>query len=71
MLNPNVGADTLQPLLSTTQIKRPSKRPRLEVNKEEEDPLECSSGLNIKDPLDSTYDPADYVTTLTEQADIT
>ncbi|XP_051255127.1 uncharacterized protein LOC127362901 [Dicentrarchus labrax] len=55
-----------------TQIKRPCKRRRLEQEEkeeeeEEENPLEGSS-VDIEEPHDSTYDPAD---TLTESADVT
>lgn len=57
MLRPDV--DTLHSLLSSTPIKRPSKRPRLEMEEEKEDPLGCSSSVNIEEPLDSMYDPAD------------
>lgn len=71
MLHPDVGVHTLEPLLSSAPIKRPSKRPRLEMEEEEEGLLGSSSRINIKEPLDSTYDPADSVTTLTEPADIT
>ncbi|XP_030215058.1 uncharacterized protein LOC115545772 [Gadus morhua] len=56
-------------LLTSTPIKgpgwRPSKRPRLELEEEEESD---SSNESHKDPLDSTYNPADSV--LTEETDV-
>lgn len=52
------------PVLSSTPIKRPSKRPRLE-EEEEEDSLEGSS-IMASQGLDPTYDPEDSVTALTE-----
>ncbi|KAL0969990.1 hypothetical protein UPYG_G00235660 [Umbra pygmaea] len=51
----------IAPHLSSTPIKRPSKRPRLE----EEDPFEGSS-TTTSQGLDTTYRPADSVSTLTE-----
>ncbi|XP_057187965.1 uncharacterized protein LOC130553181 isoform X1 [Triplophysa rosa] len=71
LLRPDVGVDTFQPLLSLTPIKRPSKRPRLEMEDEKEDPMGRSSSINIEEPMDSTYDPVDSDATLTEPSDIT
>ncbi len=51
--------------------KRPNKRSRLELVEEEEDLFESSSSMNVKEPLDSTYDPVDSVTALTEPTDVT
>ncbi len=64
-----VAFTTAQPFLTSTPIKRPRKRRRLEV--EEEDPLEGSSISDIQDPHESTYDPADSVTVLSEPSDVT
>ncbi|KAA0721759.1 hypothetical protein E1301_Tti014268 [Triplophysa tibetana] len=71
LLRTDVGVDTLQPLPLLTPIKRRSKRPRLEMEDEEEDPMGRISSVNIEDPMDSAYDPADSVATLTEPSDIT
>uniref|UniRef100_A0A8P4G5H1 THAP-type domain-containing protein n=1 Tax=Dicentrarchus labrax TaxID=13489 RepID=A0A8P4G5H1_DICLA len=66
-----VGTSALLPFLTSTPIKRPSKRRRLELEEEEEEnPLEGSS-VDVEEPHDSTYDPADSATTLTESADVT
>ncbi|KAL0970663.1 hypothetical protein UPYG_G00245360 [Umbra pygmaea] len=51
----------IAPHLSSTPIKRPSKRSRLE----EEDPFEGSS-ITTSQGSDTTYHPADSVSTLTE-----
>ncbi|KAI2664085.1 Chaperone protein DnaJ [Labeo rohita] len=67
---PDIGVVSSQPLLSSTPIKRPNKRSRLE-QEEEEDPFGDSSSVNVEEPMDSTYDPADSVTTLTEPTDVT
>ena len=56
--------------MPSTPIKRPSKRQHTELKEEEEEdenPLEGSS-VDITEPHDSTYDPAD---TLTESANVT
>ena len=37
----------------------------------EENPLQGSSSMDIPDPKDSTYDPEDSVTVLSESADVT
>ena len=58
-----------QPFLTSTPVKRPSKRPRLE--EEEDDPFEGSSSMDFGEPQDSSYDPDDSVTVLTESADET
>ena len=58
-----------QPFLKSTPIKRPSKRPHLE--EEEDDPFEGSSSMDFGEQQDSTYDPNDSVTVLTESADVT
>lgn len=67
---PDIGLGSSQPLLSSTPIKRPIKRPRLELEEEEEDPFGGSSSANVEQPSDSIYDPADSVTTLTEPTDM-
>lgn len=53
---------------SSTPVKRPSKRARMDLEEElgEEDPLESSSSLVASKGLDSTYDPAESVTVQTE-----
>ena len=53
------------PILSSTPIKAPFKRPHLEQQEEEEDSLEGSS-IMASQGLDTTYDPEDLVTALTE-----
>ncbi len=63
MLYPDIGVG------SSTPIKRPNKRSRLELEEEEEGPFGASSSMNVD--MDSTYDPADSVTTLTEPTDVT
>ncbi|XDV12214.1 hypothetical protein PO909_000927 [Leuciscus waleckii] len=73
MLYPDIGVGQSIPLLSSTPIKRPNKRSRLELEEEEEeeeDPSGASSSMNVEEPMDSTYDPADTVTTLTEPTDV-
>ncbi len=65
MLYPDIGVG------SSTPIKRPNKRSRLELEEEEEGPFGASSSMNVEEPMDSTYDPADSVTTLTEPTDVT
>ncbi|XP_077379511.1 uncharacterized protein LOC144020186 isoform X2 [Festucalex cinctus] len=59
-----VGTSNTDPLcLSSTQIKRPTKRPRLEFEEELEDgPLENSSLFDRSKPHHYTYDPAQSVT---------
>ncbi|XP_035474231.2 uncharacterized protein LOC118290557 isoform X2 [Scophthalmus maximus] len=47
------------------------KRPRLELEEEEDNPLEGSSSMKIPDPQDSTYDPEDSFTALTVSVDVT
>ncbi|XDV42669.1 hypothetical protein PO909_011287 [Leuciscus waleckii] len=69
MLYPDIGVGQSIPLLSLTPIKRPNKRSRLELEEEEEDPSGASSSMNVEEPMDSTYDPADSVSTLTEPTD--
>ncbi|CAM4688668.1 unnamed protein product [Leuciscus chuanchicus] len=71
MFYPDMGVSQSIPLLTSTPIKRPNKRSRLEVLEGEEDPSGASSTLKVEDPMDSTYDPADSVTTLTEPTDVT
>ncbi|CAM4529848.1 unnamed protein product, partial [Leuciscus chuanchicus] len=71
MLYPDIGVGQSIPLLSSTPIKRPNKRSRLELEEEEEDPSGASSSMKVEEPMDSTYDPADSVTTLTEPTDVT
>lgn len=64
-----VGTPTAAPFqFSSTPVKRPSKRPRMDMGEEleQEDPLEGSSSVAASKGLDSTYDPADSVTALTE-----
>ena len=60
-----VGTSNADPLcLSSTLIKRPPKRPCLDLNEELEDiPLEGSSLVDASKGQDSTYDPADSITT--------
>lgn len=70
MLYPDIGVGQSVPLLSLTPIKRPNKRSRLELEEEEEDPSGASSRMNVEEPMDTTYDPADSVTTLTEPTDV-
>ena len=68
----NIAFLTSQPFLTSTPIKRPRKRARFELEEEEEEnPLEGSSSMDIPDPKDSTYDPEDSVTVLSESADAT
>ncbi|KAM8733556.1 uncharacterized protein AB9X84_025253 [Acanthopagrus schlegelii] len=68
----NIPFSTSQPFLSSTPIKRPCKRARLELEEEEEeDPLEGSSFTDIPDPKDSTYNPEESVTVLSETVDVT
>lgn len=50
---------------SSTPVKQPSKKARME-ELEEEDPLESSSSLVASKGLHSTYDPAESVTVQTE-----
>lgn len=68
---PDIGLGTSQTLLSSTPIKRPIKRPCLDLEEEEEDPFGGSSRANVEQPSDSIYDPADSVTTLTKPTDVT
>ena len=58
-----------QPFLTSTPIKRPSKRPRLE--EEEDNPFDGSSSMGYGEPQNATYNPDDSVTVLTESADVT
>ncbi|XP_058617212.1 uncharacterized protein LOC131530781 isoform X2 [Onychostoma macrolepis] len=67
----DIAVGSSQPLLSSTSKKRPNKRSRLELVEEEEDPSGSSSSMNVKEPLDSTYDPVDSVTALTKPTDVT
>ncbi len=62
-----VGTSTADPLyFSSTPVRRPSKRSRLDLEEEQnDDPLEGSSSVAASKGQDSTYDPADSVT-LTE-----
>jgi len=64
-----VAFEASQPFLTSTPIKRPSKRPRSE--EEEDDPFEGSSSMDFGEQQDSTYDPNDSGTVLTESADVT
>ncbi|XP_039550333.1 uncharacterized protein LOC120495031 isoform X2 [Pimephales promelas] len=59
-----VGTSDADPLfLSTTPLKRPAKRPRLDLDELLEDnPLEGSSIVEVSKGYDSTYDPADSIT---------
>ncbi|XP_031157281.1 uncharacterized protein LOC116051172 [Sander lucioperca] len=59
-----VGPSNADPLcLSSTPIKRPPKRPRLDLDEELEDnPLEGSSFVGASKGQDSSYDPADSIT---------
>lgn len=59
-----VGTSKVAPqrLCLSAPMKRPHKRPRLELKEEVEDPLECSSSANIADPLCSSNDPTGSVT---------
>ncbi|XP_056432858.1 uncharacterized protein LOC130371195 isoform X4 [Gadus chalcogrammus] len=61
-----VGTSNADPLcLSSTPIRRPSKRPRVDLEEELEDnPLEVSSLLEASNGPDSTYDPSDSITAL-------
>ena len=63
-----VGTSTADPFrFSSTPVKRPSKRPRLELEEElEDDPLEGSSSVAASKGQDPTYDPAESVTALSE-----
>ncbi|XP_067217565.1 uncharacterized protein [Chanodichthys erythropterus] len=67
----DIGLGSSQTLLSSTPTKKPIKRPRLELEEEEEDPFGGSSRAKVEQPSDSIYDPADSVTTLTEPTDVT
>ncbi|KAL1251999.1 hypothetical protein QQF64_019795 [Cirrhinus molitorella] len=55
----DIGVNSSQPLRSATPINRPSKRPRLELEEEEEGPFGASSSMNVEDPMDSAYEPTD------------
>ncbi|KAK2906579.1 hypothetical protein Q8A67_005564 [Cirrhinus molitorella] len=55
----NSGVESPEPLRSATPINRPSKRPRLELEEEEEGPFGASSSMNVEDPMDSAYEPTD------------
>ncbi|XP_039675675.1 uncharacterized protein LOC120571041 [Perca fluviatilis] len=59
-----VGPSNADPLcLSSAPVKRPPKRPRLDLDEELEDnPLEGSSLVEASKGQDSTYDPADSIT---------
>ncbi|KAG1928205.1 uncharacterized protein LOC120477297 [Pimephales promelas] len=76
MLYPDTGVGQSVPLLSssslltTPPLKRPNKRSRLELEEEEEGPSGTSSSMNVEEPLDSTYDPDDSVTNLSEPTDV-
>ncbi|XP_067292168.1 uncharacterized protein [Pseudorasbora parva] len=71
MIYPDINVGPSIPPLSSTPIKRANKRSRLELEEEEDDPSGASSSMNLADPRDSTYEPADSVTTLTETTDVT
>ncbi len=51
MLYPDIGVGPSMPLLSSTPIKRPNKRSRLELEEEEEDPSGASSSINVEEPM--------------------
>ncbi|KAJ8277151.1 hypothetical protein GJAV_G00072000 [Gymnothorax javanicus] len=58
---------------SAAPVKKPSKRSRLNLEeevKQEDDPLQTSSSVAASKGLDSTYDPADSVATLTESTSL-
>ncbi|XP_074487562.1 uncharacterized protein LOC141765410 [Sebastes fasciatus] len=60
------------PLFTSTPAKRPAKRPRLELEEEdEEDALEGSSSFLAPQGLDATYDPEESVTHVTASTDTT
>ena len=56
-------------LMTSTPIKRPSKRRRVELE-EEEDTLEGMSSMEIPEAQDDTYDPAASITALSESIDM-
>ncbi|KAF0023438.1 hypothetical protein F2P81_024068 [Scophthalmus maximus] len=62
-----VAFSTSKPFMTSTAVKRP----RLELEEEEDNPLEGSSSMKIPDPQDSTYDPEDSFTALTVSVDVT
>ncbi|CAL8272659.1 unnamed protein product [Gadus morhua 'NCC'] len=61
-----VGTSNADPLcLSSTPVKKPSKRPRVDLEEELVDnPLEGSSLVEASKGPDSTYDPSDFITAL-------
>ncbi|XP_059897595.1 uncharacterized protein LOC132449789 isoform X3 [Gadus macrocephalus] len=61
-----VGTSNADPLcLSSTPVKKPSKRPRVDLEEElEANPLEGSSLVEASKGPDSTYDPSDSITAL-------
>ena len=59
MLYPDIGVGQSIPLLSSTPIKRPNKRSRLELEEEEEDPSGASSSMNVEEPIDDPAEPTD------------
>ncbi|CAJ1081209.1 uncharacterized protein LOC116051172, partial [Xyrichtys novacula] len=65
----DVATSTAAPFqFSSTPVKRPSKRPRMDMEDELqlENPLEGSSSVAASMGLDSTYNPASSVTASTE-----
>ncbi|XP_034077579.1 uncharacterized protein LOC117549630 [Gymnodraco acuticeps] len=67
----SVGVETLPlevpvPFLTSTPLKRPPKRPRVDLEEEYEDPFEGSSSLVFSESQDATYDPAESITNATE-----
>ncbi|XP_034077701.1 uncharacterized protein LOC117549728 [Gymnodraco acuticeps] len=67
----SVGVETLPlevpvPFLTSTPLKRPPKRPRVDLEEEYEDPFEGSSSLVFSEGQDATYDPAESITNATE-----
>ncbi|XP_051246072.1 uncharacterized protein LOC127357723 [Dicentrarchus labrax] len=67
----DVGTSALLPFLTSTPVKRPSKRRCIELEEEEEENPLGGSSVDVEELHDSTYDPADSATTLTESADVT
>ncbi|KAF3694590.1 hypothetical protein EXN66_Car010266 [Channa argus] len=56
---------------SSCAAKTPAKKARLELEQEEDISLDGSSPIEVTDPWDSTHDPADPVTVLSESQDAT
>ncbi|KAJ4932144.1 hypothetical protein JOQ06_010571 [Pogonophryne albipinna] len=67
----SVGVETLPlevpvPFLTSTPLKRPPKRPCVDLEEDYQDPFEGSSSLVISEGQDATYDPAESITNATE-----